>query len=80
MEHLNFLRYDVLAVLKTAMSVFWFVKPYGLEGRYQRFGESYCFHLQGRDSMIVRNVGMYLQVRTAAQLILVTSICATVVW
>jgi hypothetical protein len=57
------------------MLIFWVVKPCGLVGRYQRFGGTYCLHLQrwnhfspkDRDSMFLRNVGIYLQALTALQ-------------
>jgi hypothetical protein len=43
---------------KMSMFVFWFVTPYGLVGRYQRFGETYCLRLQG-DSMFLRSAYTY---------------------
>jgi hypothetical protein len=59
--------------------VFWVVTPCGLVGRYQRFGDTYCLHLQGwsdrlyivlssqRGTIFLRNVGIYLKVNTALQ-------------
>jgi hypothetical protein len=41
--------------------LFWVVMPCRLVDRYQRFGETYCLHLQGR------NVRIYLRVHTASQ-------------
>jgi hypothetical protein len=40
------MRCDVLTAVKTSMLVFCVVTPCGLIGRYQRFGDTYCFHLQ----------------------------------
>jgi hypothetical protein len=49
--------------------VFCVVTPYGPLGRYQRFRELYCLHLQGDlgegGSMFLRNLCIYLQVHTA---------------
>jgi hypothetical protein len=41
--------FEVLTAVKMSMLVFWVVKPNGLVGRYQRFGETSCVHLQGRN-------------------------------
>jgi hypothetical protein len=65
--------FGVLVAMKMPMSVCRVVMQCGLVGRYQRFGEIYCFHLQccgwmyGRvsgdgDSMFLRNCGIYVQV------------------
>jgi hypothetical protein len=40
------MRFEVLPAVKMSMLVFWVVKPYGLVGRDQRFGGTYCLHLQ----------------------------------
>jgi hypothetical protein len=47
-----------------SMLVFWVVTPCGPVGKYQRFGETYCLHLQcfrqyihDGGSVLVRNVG-----------------------
>jgi hypothetical protein len=55
----------------------WVVRPCRpVVGRYQRFGETYCLHLQGFhihfniedvDSMFQRNVDMHMRVYTASQ-------------
>jgi hypothetical protein len=45
--------------------VFWFVMPCALVGRYQRFGGTYCFNIQG--SMFLRKGGICTQVHTALQ-------------
>jgi hypothetical protein len=37
---------EVLTTVKMSMLVFWVVMPCGLVGRYQRFGETHCLHLQ----------------------------------
>jgi hypothetical protein len=51
-----------------SMLVFWVVTPCGLGGGYQRFGGTYCLHLQGRRQYFLRNVGTHLQVHTALRL------------
>jgi hypothetical protein len=33
--------------MKMLTVVFWVVTPCGLAGRYKRFGDTYCLHLQG---------------------------------
>jgi hypothetical protein len=38
--------------------------PSGLVGKYQRFEETYCLHLQG---VFLRNADIYLQIRMALQ-------------
>jgi hypothetical protein len=43
--------------------VFWIVMACGLVGRYQRFGRTYCLHLQGPDN----GGSIYLLVHTALQ-------------
>jgi hypothetical protein len=40
------MRFEVLTAVKMLMLVFWIVTPCGLVGRYQRFGGTYCLHLQ----------------------------------
>jgi hypothetical protein len=40
------MRFEVLTTVNFPMLVFWIVTPCGLIGRYQRFGETYCLHLQ----------------------------------
>jgi hypothetical protein len=52
------------------MLSFWVVTPCGRVGRYQRFGGTYCLYFQGRrvwGSMLLWNVGIYLQVHTTLQ-------------
>jgi hypothetical protein len=44
---MSLLGFEVKLVVKMLMLVFWVVRLYGLAGRYQRFGETYCLHLQG---------------------------------
>jgi hypothetical protein len=40
-------RYEVFtAVRRMMMMLFWVLAPCRLVGRCQRFGETYCFHLQ----------------------------------
>jgi hypothetical protein len=39
--------FEVLTVVELSMFVFWVVTPRGFVGRYQRFGGTYFFHLQG---------------------------------
>jgi hypothetical protein len=69
---------EVLTAVKMSTLSFWVVTPCGLVCRYQRFGATYCLHLQGwshfsvfspedGDSMLLRNVGIYIRVRTASQ-------------
>jgi hypothetical protein len=43
-----YVRYKVLTAVNMSMLLFWVVTPYGLVGRYQCFGGTYCLHLQGR--------------------------------
>jgi hypothetical protein len=38
---------EVPSALKKSMLVFWVARPCGIVGRYRRFGETYCLHLQG---------------------------------
>jgi hypothetical protein len=40
-------RFEVFAVVKMSVLVSWVVTLCGLVGRYQRFRETYCLHLQG---------------------------------
>jgi hypothetical protein len=40
-------RFEVLRSVKMTMLFFWVVTPCRLVDRYQRFGETYCLHLQG---------------------------------
>jgi hypothetical protein len=55
---IKFVRFDVLTAVRMTM-LFWVVTPYRHVGGYQRFGETYCLHLQGRH--------FYLQANTASQ-------------
>jgi hypothetical protein len=41
------MRFEISVPVKMLMLVFWKVTPFGLESRYQRFGGTYCLHLQG---------------------------------
>jgi hypothetical protein len=43
----EYTRCEVLTAMKALMLVFWVVKQCGLVGKYQCFGGTYCFHLQG---------------------------------
>jgi hypothetical protein len=43
----NLVRYEVLTEVKMLMLVFRVVTLCELAGRYQRFGETYCFHHEG---------------------------------
>jgi hypothetical protein len=50
----------------------WVVTLRGVVGRYQRFGVAYCLQLQqfspeDGDSMLLRNVGVDLEIHTALQ-------------
>jgi hypothetical protein len=40
------LRFEVLRAVQMSVLVLWVVTPCGLVGRYQRFGGTFCFHLQ----------------------------------
>jgi hypothetical protein len=40
------IRFEVLTAVKMSILVFWLATPSELVGRYQRFGEIYCLHLQ----------------------------------
>jgi hypothetical protein len=44
------------------MFIFLVMKPCRLihAGSYQHFRETYCLHLQGRDSMFLQNASIYL--------------------
>jgi hypothetical protein len=52
-------------VVKMLMLVVWVVVPSGLVGGYQCFGGTFCPEDSG--NMFPRNVGIFLQVRTALQ-------------
>jgi hypothetical protein len=41
------MRFEALPAVKKSMLIFWVVTSCGLVGRYQRFGGTYCLHLQG---------------------------------
>jgi hypothetical protein len=41
------MRSEVLTAVRMSILVLWIVTPCGLVGTYQRFGETYCLHLQG---------------------------------
>jgi hypothetical protein len=44
------MRFKVITAVKmTWMLVFWIVTPHGHVDTYQRFGETYCLHLQDID-------------------------------
>jgi hypothetical protein len=57
-----------MIIIIKLMLVFWVVMLCGFVGRYC-FGGSYCLHLQSEDggSMILWNVGIYLQVHAMLQ-------------
>jgi hypothetical protein len=40
-------RFEVLTAVMMTKLFFWVVLPRRLVGTYRRFGETYCFHLQG---------------------------------
>jgi hypothetical protein len=40
----NCIRSEVLKAVNISMLVLWVVIPYGLVGRYRRFGGTYCLH------------------------------------
>jgi hypothetical protein len=42
------MRFEVLTAVKKSMLVFWVVTPCGIVVKYQRFGGTYCPHLQGQ--------------------------------
>jgi hypothetical protein len=48
------------------MMMFWVLTPYRLVGRYRRFVEIYCLHLQGFREFL-RNAGMHLRIYTASK-------------
>jgi hypothetical protein len=39
-------KFEFLTAVRMTTLFFWVVTPYRLVGRYQRFGEAYCLHLQ----------------------------------
>jgi hypothetical protein len=39
--------FDIFTVVKMWIVVIWVVTPCDLVGGYERFGGTYCFHLQG---------------------------------
>jgi hypothetical protein len=41
------MRFEVFTAMKMPMLIFWVVTPCELVGRYQRFGGTYCLHLEG---------------------------------
>lgn len=51
-------RLYVLTPMKVRTTVFVDVTPYSLVVDYQRFGRTFCFHLQGRRGSILNVVGM----------------------
>jgi hypothetical protein len=57
------MRFEVLKAVKISILVFWVVTPYGLAGRYQRFGRTSSTDDGG--NMFLRNVGICLQVHMA---------------
>jgi hypothetical protein len=42
------MRFEVFTVVRLIMMMFWVLAPCRLVGRCQRFGETYCLHLQGQ--------------------------------
>jgi hypothetical protein len=42
------LKFEVFTAVRMMMLFFWVLEPCGLVGRGQRFGETYCLHIQGR--------------------------------
>jgi hypothetical protein len=42
-----YVKSEVLTAVKMSMLFFWVITPCGLASRYQRFGGTYCVHLQG---------------------------------
>jgi hypothetical protein len=41
------MRFEVLTEVKISILIFWVVTQCGLVNRNQRFGRTYCLHLQG---------------------------------
>jgi hypothetical protein len=50
----------VFTAVNIQAEVFWDVTPCSFLAKYQRFGRSYCLHLQGENEgrMVLRNVGI----------------------
>jgi hypothetical protein len=47
LKNKNTMMFEVLTAVKMSLLFFWVVAPRVLVGRYQRFGGTYCVHLQG---------------------------------
>jgi hypothetical protein len=43
----NLITSEVLTAIVTTLMKFWALMPCGFEGRFRRFGETYCLYLQG---------------------------------
>jgi hypothetical protein len=52
--------FEVLTAVKTSMLVFWVVTPCRPVGRYQRFGGTYCLHLQRPTSTFQTDTYFYV--------------------
>jgi hypothetical protein len=63
----HYMRSDILTAVKTSMLVFWVVAHCRLTSRYQTFGGTHNLHILPEDgsNIFLRNVGIYLEVRTA---------------
>lgn len=44
-DFLKFIKFKSVTTMKISMLIFWVVTPYGLIGRYQQFGGTYCLRL-----------------------------------
>jgi hypothetical protein len=58
--------FEVLTAVKVSTLVFWVVTPCGLVDRYQHFIGTY-FSPEDGGSMLLRNVGIYLQIYKVLQ-------------
>jgi hypothetical protein len=47
------MRFEVVTAVKMLMLVFWVVTPYGLVDKYQCFGGTYVFLLQGLNTVLL---------------------------
>jgi hypothetical protein len=56
-----------LGLQHLSMLLIWAVTPCGLLGRYHHFAETVPIRAEDRDSMFLRNVGIYLRAHTASQ-------------
>jgi hypothetical protein len=60
-QHCSYTRFEVFTAVKMLMLFFWVITSCGLVGRYQRFGGTYCLHLQAVSvSVRLININCYL--------------------